>query len=204
MGWKWYVTETDPTFGYPEEEIMPGPDGSTSMDTLWLTWETTGYLPLVGQHSVSLAYARSLEDTDPVSTMSFTINILPAEDPIDPEPPGYLVVLVEEDNGMTVTVDQGTDIMLQLYADPSTGYEWTVVRTDPTFGYPASNEFIPDEEVESGEGGIQQMIWKTDGGPYPLEGGHYVSLNYWKAPDIGSIEDTFEFSVQIQGPAAAD
>ena len=45
-------------------------------------------------------------------------------------------LLTKDDNGRTVRVTLGTDLVVKLPANSSTGYAWKVTRTDRSFGYP--------------------------------------------------------------------
>src|SRR5687768_1448233 len=53
------------------------------------------------------------------------------------------LVLTEADNGRTITVPEGQNVVVKLASNPSTGYEWSVASTDRTFGYPYYKRFLP-------------------------------------------------------------
>src|SRR5262245_61148919 len=68
--------------------------------------------------------------------------------------------LSEAASGRTVTVTQGQNLTVQLQSSPSTGYKWSVVSTDRTFGYPATTTFLRNGDAV-GSGGIERLTWKT-------------------------------------------
>ena len=50
--------------------------------------------------------------------------------------------MTEKDDGKTVTVTEGQNLVVKLQSNPTTGYKWKVVSTDRTFGYPADERFL--------------------------------------------------------------
>ncbi len=106
------------------------------------------------------------------------------------------LTLTEADDGRTVTIAKGQNVVLKLQANPSTGYRWKVVATDRTFGYPASTRFVKNGDA-AGASGVERMTWKTSG-PLAMAGTHEVKLEYrrpWEADS--SPAKTFAFKVTI-------
>ncbi|MBS2016958.1 MAG: protease inhibitor I42 family protein [Deltaproteobacteria bacterium] len=112
--------------------------------------------------------------------------------------------LTDADNGKTITVDKGRNVLLKLGANPSTGYSWTVASTTRTLGYPISDRFVaspPAADGAVGSGGLQRFVWKT-ASPLETVGSHTVRLEYkrpWEA-NIAPAK-TYSFTVNIVDPA---
>ena len=76
-GYNWFVTSTDRSFGYPESTYQANnPEATGGSGVTTLTWQTTGALPLVGDHAVKLAYRRGWQTADaPLRTFEFTVSV---------------------------------------------------------------------------------------------------------------------------------
>lgn len=113
------------------------------------------------------------------------------------------LVIDETCNGSSFDVMEGDRVVVRLPSNPSTGYEWQVVSTDRSFGYPAEVTFRPSP-LDVGEGGITEMVWATDG-VLSLVGSHTVVLEYrrpWEGPEQYAPADVFTFTVVVHGEAA--
>lgn len=112
--------------------------------------------------------------------------------------------LKDSNNGKTITVEKGKDITVSLSSNASTGYKWSVVSTDRSFGYPTPMEGTYEgarENARDGRGGSQTFVWKTDS-PF-LEPGsavHAVTLEYRRPfeSDATPAAKTFKFKVKIK------
>jgi inhibitor of cysteine peptidase len=105
--------------------------------------------------------------------------------------------LTEADNGKTVTVTEGQNVVVKLKSNPSTGYSWKVVSTDRSFGYPTTRHTANGGAV--GSGGVDKFTWKTRGA-LPLVGEHSVKMEYkraWETDPASAPAETFEFTVKI-------
>lgn len=107
------------------------------------------------------------------------------------------VIIDESGNGQAFEVVEGQDIIVRLAGNPSTGYGWEVASTDRTFGYPASEDFLPDGGGP-GSGGVFEFVWKTDGA-LSMVGSHTVVLDYLRSWE-GEAIDSFTFTVNIVSP----
>ncbi|MCB9654354.1 MAG: protease inhibitor I42 family protein [Deltaproteobacteria bacterium] len=110
------------------------------------------------------------------------------------------VKLGENDNGKTVYVPKGQNVVVELPANATTGYQWDVTRTNRSFGYPSQIEYIPSsgagEPGRVGSGGTTRLTWST-ASPFIGEGGpHNVLLSY-QPPLASNASRTFEFSVVV-------
>ena len=149
---------------------------------------------MAGKHTVELQYMRSWE-SEPSDTFTFTVKIVSPDEPAT-EP----VVIDEDSDGKTVDVTEGTDLVVRLAGNPTTGYAWTVASTDKTFGYPISDDYIPNDEAV-GSGGTYEFVWATAGG-LSMVGQHKVTLQYKRSWE-STAADTFTFTVNIEaGPVS--
>lgn len=77
----------------------------------------------------------------------------PAATPAGPEP---MMVIFESMNGTTVTVDQGSQVSLELDENPSTGYQWNLTLspglqvTNEEYLDVSPNPFKPESKLGSG------------------------------------------------------
>jgi inhibitor of cysteine peptidase len=104
--------------------------------------------------------------------------------------------LDESDDGGTFDVVEGDDVVVRLTSNPATGYDWQVVTTDRTFGYPTT-AFEP-ASLATGSGGKRVLTWKTKG-YLSLVGTHSVTLAYRRSWETNvPPASTFTFTVDVQ------
>ena len=76
-GYKWAVTSTNRTFGYPayERYLAPSANGPVGQGGITrFTWKTSSPLNMVGSHTVRLEYKRPWEtNAAPAKTFTFTV-----------------------------------------------------------------------------------------------------------------------------------
>lgn len=107
------------------------------------------------------------------------------------------LTLTEADNGKTVTVPKGQNVLVKLGSNPTTGYKWVVASTSRTLGYPATDRYTgagPNGPV--GSGGVQRLTWKTNA-PIDMAGTHTVKLEYKRSWETGPGIKSFVFTVNI-------
>jgi inhibitor of cysteine peptidase len=106
--------------------------------------------------------------------------------------------ITDADDNKTVTLAKGQSILVKLSSNPTTGYKWSVVSTDRTFGYPSAEKFFassPGGPV--GSGGVQRFTWKTSS-PLNMVGSHTVKLEYKRSWETNAPPaKTFTFTVKI-------
>ena len=56
------------------------------------------------------------------------------------------------DNGGTVQVGAGGDVLLELRGNPSTGYRWQVITNDDSILLPLGEWFVPDTDLDGASG----------------------------------------------------
>lgn len=120
------------------------------------------------------------------------------------------LVLTDADDGKTVTVTRGQNVLVKLTSNPSTGYKWVVASTNRTFGYPASDNYVPPPGAAAaaaaapagaiGAPGIQRILWKTNS-PLDMTGTHVVKLEYKREWEVNvAPARTFTFTVNVVAP----
>ena len=193
-GYDWRLVRTDRTFGGPvsTEYVVDDPEAIGSSGMTRMTWKTQGYLSMLGEHTVMLEYVRPWEeDVEPEKTFTFTVII------VDIVEDSGAAVLTQDMDGSTVDVNKGDNIIVRLPGNPSTGYGWHVYYTDRSFGYPSSENFVPDEPEAIGGGGMMELTWRTDG-YFANVGQHDVLLVYSRDGDLDNFENIFSFTANIK------
>jgi predicted secreted protein len=102
---------------------------------------------------------------------------------------------VDPRSGSTLKVKQGDDLVLKLHATAGTGYQWKVVSTDRSLGYPK----LKVEDLSPGRvgGGLYYVfIWKTRV-PYPLLGSHAVKLAYLRSWEPDRPAKTLNLKIRV-------
>lgn len=188
-GYGWAVVSTDKTFGYPTVKYVASSKATGSGGTSKMTWATSGPLPMIGKHTVELAYKRSWETTS-IKTFRFTVDIRDAN-------PSKQVLVDQADDKAVVLAKVGQDVVLSLPSNATTGYKWTVTATNKTWGYPATDTYKASTSGATGAGGTQTMTWKTSGSPLSKVGTHAVTLGYARPGDAKPAK-TFSFTVKVK------
>lgn len=106
------------------------------------------------------------------------------------------LALTDADNGKTVTITEGQNLVVNLRANATTGYSWKVVSTDKSFGYPTEKYLANGGAV--GSGGLDRFTWKTKS-PLSLVGSHTVKMEYKRAWETNvAPAQTFSFTVNVK------
>lgn len=181
-GYDWANTTVEQTLGDPLITFVKGSSSAVGAGgTTKIMWFITEGMK--GKHSVTLAYQRSWEKK-PTKTIHLTFDIGAPK----------AIALGDGDNGKTVAVKAGDNVVLALSSNATTGYKWTVTSTDKTFGYPTEIYSMSCGAV--GGGGVQTFTWKT-ASPLNLTGSHSVALSYTRSGDK-TPSKTFGFTAKIQ------
>jgi inhibitor of cysteine peptidase len=92
-GYKWAVSSTDRTFGYPSSEtFLKNSDGAVGSGGIQrFKWTTNSPLDMVGSHKVTLEYKRSWEtNVAPAKTFTFTVKVVDISCPqLSPPAPSF-------------------------------------------------------------------------------------------------------------------
>jgi inhibitor of cysteine peptidase len=107
------------------------------------------------------------------------------------------VAIHQIDNGRTVEVKKGENLVVALPSNPSTGYRWHVTGTPRSFGHPATTEFLPGATPRAlGAGGTEQFTWKTSG-MFPKVGDSGQVTMVYSRGEQGEPSQTFTFTVKV-------
>lgn len=101
--------------------------------------------------------------------------------------------VTDADNGKTITVTEGQNVIVKLGSNPTTGYRWEVASTDRRIGYPKET-FVKNTDGAVGSGGTQKFTWKTQGG-LSMVGMHHIKLDYKRANGVPSKSFTLQIKV---------
>ena len=183
-GYKWTVVATDKTFGYPEERFFKSSSAVGSGGQSRFVWKTESPLSMLGKHTVTLEYKRSWEKT---ALKSFTVTIDVKATSAKP------VSIGDSDDGKTFAVKKGQDVVVSLAGNATTGYQWSVLSTDKSFGYP-EEKYVASNPNMIGGGGTSTFTWHTNT-PFAV-GHHTVKLQYKRSWETKANEP-FTFSVDV-------
>ena len=75
----------------------------------------------------------------------------------------YRIVITEHDAGKTVSIPLHGNLVVQLPSNPTTGYRWQVVKSEPAFLQPGSRQgsFEADPGAGLGAGGRQTFTYRA-------------------------------------------
>lgn len=110
------------------------------------------------------------------------------------------LIITDKDNGKTFNIKYGQTITVKLASNASTGFEWRVLATDRSFGYPTSTTLLPGTAV--GASGYTKLVWKTNN-PMAV-GEHTVTLGYERPSGNADSKKTktFTFTVLVSEKSA--
>jgi inhibitor of cysteine peptidase len=116
----------------------------------------------------------------------------------EPEQPvaikSVTMALSKADNGKVVSVSEGSEVVIALPSNPTTGYDWIVVEQSSALPQPKS-EFIPPGSDNEGAGGTRRLTWGSAG----LSGEHKITLVYKRPQDQKQPPaDTFTVTLRIE------
>lgn len=99
----------------------------------------------------------------------------------------------KHDQGSVITVALGTDLLIEMEANPSTGFGWETVHIDSSKILFKNISFIASDSLP-GSGGMEYLIFKT-----VQKGESLLKLAYlrpWEGR--GSMIDSFSVIVNVQ------
>lgn len=104
------------------------------------------------------------------------------------------VTLTESDSGSTVQAEVGEDLVVQLEANPTTGYQWQLADgLDTDVVEKVSNSYAQGgEEGVAGAGGIDTWTFKAVG-----PGTTTITLDYLRTFEANSTTNTFTLTVSV-------
>ncbi|MBZ5499934.1 MAG: protease inhibitor I42 family protein [Acidobacteriia bacterium] len=104
------------------------------------------------------------------------------------------VIVTELDAGKTVRVELRGSLVVRLSSNPTTGYQWQVVKSDPAYLQPGSRQgfFEPDPAGGLGAGGRQAFTYKAI-----RQGNTRLIFHYRRPWEEQDPIRTFTINVQI-------
>ena len=148
---------------------------------------------LPAAYSVGLRHERSLSVFATLAVGLLTAAFLAAE-AIGGGGGSPQMTLGEGDSGRTVTVSQGTQLMIQLPANPSTGYSWNATVGDSSVLTQAGDPVFKPSSDALGAGGTY-TIWFQAAGP----GKTSLRLDYARSWETGVAPlKTFQIEVVVR------
>jgi predicted secreted protein len=107
-----------------------------------------------------------------------------------------VVEATESVHGTTLTVQKGDLLVLELAANPTTGYDWHVTRTTRSFGYPTAT-FVSESEAAGG-GGATVLTWDTSS-PFVSSGTTTeIEVQYMRDWEDCPPQKTVAFTVVVE------
>ena len=104
------------------------------------------------------------------------------------------LALTEDRNGETVVLEEGDGFSVELSGNPTTGYEWTVVRIDADFLRLEESSYDAESSA-IGSGGTYVFRFET------LKAGETtLVLAYRRSWETTASDRTFTLALDIQGP----
>ena len=105
------------------------------------------------------------------------------------------ISLTEADKDTAIDVAQGSEVVIRLAENPTTGYVWALDQTDDTVLPLQSSDFSPTPSAGVGAGGTRTFTF-TAGQP----GTAHVQLKLWREwqGDPSTIE-RYDVDIQVHG-----
>ncbi|MBS2018438.1 MAG: protease inhibitor I42 family protein [Deltaproteobacteria bacterium] len=137
--------------------------------------------------AASVASAATPAASAPASASASAVASAPAPGPASPP-------LTEADANKTVDVKAGGTLVLELGANPSTGYDWEVTKAPAALGTPERG-YVAGGSSAPGTPGKRVLTWTSKGALPPGE--HAVELGYRRSFEAGKPPiKTFTFKVR--------
>lgn len=103
-------------------------------------------------------------------------------------------MLTRADNGKTIQVHPGDEIIISLDENPSTGYKWAVDKTDNAILSLQNSGFTPTSGGAVGSGGTRVFTFVAKSA-----GSVQLQLKYWRSFEgDSSIVQRFSVTIQAQ------
>lgn len=105
------------------------------------------------------------------------------------------LTLTEADAGKTVQAHPGDHILIQLSANPSTGYSWAIDKTNASILGLQRESYTPSPGGALGSGGTTVFTFIAQ-----RAGTVHLQLKYWRSWEgDSSIVKRYDVTIQIQG-----
>jgi inhibitor of cysteine peptidase len=103
------------------------------------------------------------------------------------------ITLTEADKGKTIDVQQGTEILIRLNENPTTGYSWAIDQSDDTVLPLQSSNFSSSASAAVGAGGARLFTFTAK-----QSGTVHLQLKRWREwLGDSSIIERYDVTIQI-------
>lgn len=104
------------------------------------------------------------------------------------------ITLTEADKGKTIQVHQGSEIVIRLEENPTTGYRWAIDQTNNTVLASQNPSFSPTQGGGIGAGGTRTFTFIAK-----QSGTVHLQLKLWREEEgKSSIKDRYDVIIQVQ------
>ena len=98
-----------------------------------------------------------------------------------------------KDNGASVEVQRGANIVIELNENPTTGYRWAITNIDEASLQPTGDEFVAPNDATPGAGGLRRFFFRTKrAGSTALT---LINKRAWQSDDRAA--DTYSLAIRI-------
>lgn len=106
-----------------------------------------------------------------------------------------VLTLTRADNGKSVTVRPGENVVLELYENPTTGFRWTLEQTNAEIVELVESNYIQGVTSGIGAGGQHSWTFKAK-----KAGSARIELKLWRAWEGDkSIIERFVVTIRVTG-----
>jgi inhibitor of cysteine peptidase len=105
------------------------------------------------------------------------------------------ITLTAADNGGTIEVPQGTEVLIRLEENPTTGYRWAVDQNDDAAPVPQASDFSSTPGGAAGAGGTRTFTFTAE-----QPGTVHLRFKLWREWEgDSSVIDRFGVDIQVRG-----
>jgi inhibitor of cysteine peptidase len=103
------------------------------------------------------------------------------------------ITLTEADKGKTIDVPQGTEVLIRLKENPTTGYRWAIDQNDDTVLPLQSSNFSSTPSAAVGAGGTRIFTFTAK-----QPGTAHLQLKQWREwQGDSSISERYDVTIQV-------
>ena len=103
------------------------------------------------------------------------------------------ITLTEADKGKTIDVQQGTEVLIRLNENPTTGYRWAIDQSDDTVLPLQGSNFASSPSAAVGAGGTRLFTFTAN-----QPGTVHLQLKRWREwQGDSSIIERYDVTIQV-------
>ena len=105
------------------------------------------------------------------------------------------ITLTEADQGKTIDVDQGTEVLIRLEENPTTGYRWAFDQNDRAAPPPQDSGFASAPDAAVGAGGARVFTFTAE-----QPGTIHLQFKLWREWEgDSSVIERYGVDIQVHG-----